>query len=166
VPALRERPSDIAPLARAMLSRFTALHRKRIEGIGERALQALLRHAWPGNVRELENLIERGVILAAQGGWIEADDLFPNATDPAHAAVTASGELESPDARAQQALCEQVMASGLTLDALEQGLLEMAVARAQGNLAGAARALGLTRPQLAYRLKRPAEGGAAPRGGD
>jgi DNA-binding NtrC family response regulator/predicted hydrocarbon binding protein len=154
VPALRERVADIAPLAEAMLSRFSALHHKRLQGLSERALQALQRHSWPGNVRELENLIERGVILAGQGAWIEVEDLFPNAPDTGHAELTASGALDSPGDRAQRHLCEQVLASGLRLDDLEQRLLELAVAQAKGNLSGAARALGLTRPQLAYRLKR------------
>jgi transcriptional regulator with PAS, ATPase and Fis domain len=156
IPALRERVADIAPLAESMLSRFSALHHKRLQGLSERALQALQRHAWPGNVRELENLIERGVILAPQGGWIEIEDLFPNAPDAGLVALTPSGALGSPGERAQQRLCEQVLASGLTLDELEQRLLAMAVAEAKGNLSGAARSLGLTRPQLAYRLKRHA----------
>ncbi|MDE2371212.1 MAG: sigma 54-interacting transcriptional regulator [Burkholderiales bacterium] len=163
IPALRERPTDIEPLARAMLQRFSALHCKRIEGIGERALQALARHGWPGNVRELENLIERGVILAAQGGRIEAEDLFPNAAEAPHASLTESGLIEAADVSAEVALCEQVMASGMTLERLESRLLEMAVASAKGNLSGAARSLGLTRPQLAYRIKRQTDPDAAAR---
>ena len=46
------------------------------------------------------------------------------------------------------------MRRGLSLDALEDALIQEAVNRASGNLAGAARALGLTRPQLSYRLQR------------
>lgn len=164
IPALRDRATDIAPLARAMLNRFSALHQKRLQGLSERALQALEGHQWPGNVRELENLIERGVILASQGGWIETEHLFPNAPDGGHVALTASGALDSPGERAQQRLCEQVLASGLTLEQLEQRLLDLAVAGAKGNLSGAARALGLTRPQLAYRLKRGRGDGPAAEG--
>ncbi len=44
--------------------------------------------------------------------------------------------------------------AGLSLDALEDLLLKASVARAEGNLAGAARLLGITRPQLSYRLKK------------
>jgi transcriptional regulator with GAF, ATPase, and Fis domain len=49
---------------------------------------------------------------------------------------------------------DHLQSSGMTLEALENTLLTEAVARAGGNLAAAARALGLTRPQLSYRLQR------------
>jgi transcriptional regulator with GAF, ATPase, and Fis domain len=45
----------------------------------------------------------------------------------------------------------------MTLDGLEDALIQEAVQRAGGNLAAAARALGLTRPQLSYRLQRVRE---------
>jgi transcriptional regulator with GAF, ATPase, and Fis domain len=49
------------------------------------------------------------------------------------------------------------MGRGLSLDALEDALIQEAVHRAGGNLAAAARALGLTRPQLSYRVQRVQE---------
>jgi transcriptional regulator with GAF, ATPase, and Fis domain len=54
-------------------------------------------------------------------------------------------------------LYDDVLRRGLSLDALEDALIQEAVHRAGGNLAGAARALGLTRPQLSYRLQRVRE---------
>ncbi|MBI2753509.1 MAG: helix-turn-helix domain-containing protein [Betaproteobacteria bacterium] len=51
-------------------------------------------------------------------------------------------------------LCEAVINGVMTLDQVEAMLLETAVDKARGNLSSAARMLGLTRPQLAYRLKR------------
>ncbi len=63
IPALRDRPRDILPLA----SHFLALHGRRA-GRAARfdsgAEAKLAAYAWPGNVRELENLIQRTVILA------------------------------------------------------------------------------------------------------
>jgi transcriptional regulator with PAS, ATPase and Fis domain len=157
IPALRERPGDIEALARAMLARFCALHGKRIAGISERAMQALATHPWPGNVRELENLIERGVILAAQDGPIELEHVFPEAPDAPHqAGLGPRGQLADLDTREQRDLLERVLGCGLTLEQLEQRLLDAAVDGAQGNLSAAARRLGITRPQLAYRLKRQA----------
>ena len=47
-----------------------------------------------------------------------------------------------------------MQSQGLSLEALEDGLLQESVRRAGGNLAAAARALGMTRPQLSYRLSR------------
>ncbi|MCK9898095.1 helix-turn-helix domain-containing protein, partial [Frankia sp. AgB32] len=51
-------------------------------------------------------------------------------------------------------LYDAMLGQGLHLEALEDGLLQEAVRRAGGNLAAAARALGMTRPQLSYRLSR------------
>jgi DNA-binding NtrC family response regulator len=161
IPPLRERASDIEPLAQHMLARFSALHHKRLAGFSDRALQALQRHDWPGNVRELENLVERGVILASHNGAVEVDDLFPNAPPAAESSIDPLGRLADPAAPQQRELCARIVDSGVPLEALEQQVLELAVERAHGNLSLAARLLGMTRPQLAYRLKRRASDGAA-----
>ena len=154
IPPLRERSADIEPLARHLLARFMALHNKRLSGIGDRALQALVRHDWPGNVRELENLVERGVILAAQGGTVELEHLFPNQPGARQDGVDPRGRLARVLPAGESELCERIVSSGLPLEQLEARVLELAVERSGGNLSGAARLLGLTRPQLAYRLKR------------
>lgn len=154
IPPLRERTSDIEPLARHLLARFTALHHKRLDGFSDRALQSLARHGWPGNVRELENLVERGVILAAQGGTIEAEHLFPNQPDVAHDGIDPQGRLARRAPQDEQQLCERVLDSGVPIETLEAQVLALAVERSRGNLAGAARMLGISRAQLAYRLKR------------
>lgn len=161
IPPLRERGGDIGLLAQTLLARFTALHNKRLQGFSERALQALERHAWPGNVRELENIVERGVILAAQGGNIEVEDLFPGRPEPqaaqpdSHVGLDRRGQL-SPGSGTTAGQVEHLLGSGLTLEQIEQQLLGLAVERSRGNLSAAARLLGLTRPQLAYRLRRGA----------
>ena len=161
IPPLRERSGDIELLAQTLLARFTALHDKRLQGFSERALQALARHRWPGNVRELENIVERGVILAAQGGAVEVEHLFslsPGHTDSgdpaARAGIDNQGQLTALGPAPDDDLCERMLASGVPLEALERQLLEYAVAHERGNLSAAARRLGLTRPQLAYRLRR------------
>ncbi|MEJ2688959.1 MAG: sigma-54 dependent transcriptional regulator [Deltaproteobacteria bacterium] len=73
-PALRERPTDILPLAEYFFDRFDRRKQKRISSIAPDARKLLLDYSWPGNVRELENVVERLVILAA-GPIIEVDDL-------------------------------------------------------------------------------------------
>ena len=74
IPALRQRPDDIVPLA----TRFLTEHGSRSGRSGLRlapsAEEALRRHPWPGNVRELENVMQRDVILAV-GDAVEADAL-------------------------------------------------------------------------------------------
>ena len=163
IPPLRERVDDIEPLARHLLAQYAATHGKRATGFTDRALSALREHDWPGNVRELENLIERGLILTPPGALIDVAMLFPQQHHQAHAAnttVNAAGTLQAPtpaDPAQTRALYDSLQRSGLSLEALEDTLIREAVERANGNLAAAARALGLTRPQLSYRLARQQE---------
>lgn len=157
IPSLRERVDDIEPLAAHLLQRFAALHGKPMAGFTDRALDAMRGYAWPGNVRELENLIERGVILASAREPVDVHDLFPTLDSAPAITVNAAGRLERGSPDGDPALYDNVMGRGLSLDALEDALIREAVHRAGGNLAAAARALGLTRPQLSYRLQRVRE---------
>lgn len=155
IPPLRERVLDIPPLVNAMIKKFNAMHGKRVAGITDKAMKALTAYQWPGNVRELENMIERGIILAPADGWIELDHLFPQLEhETPNAGITDEGDLADERSPQQGHLCDAILGSGMSLDAIESMLLHEAVERASGNLAGAARMLGLTRPQLTYRLKR------------
>jgi DNA-binding NtrC family response regulator len=151
---LRERSEDIEPLAISMVKQFADQHNKRVAGFTDRALDAMRNYSWPGNVRELENLVERGVILAQPGALIDVDELFT--TPPGHATVTvnAAGQLERSHAGSGGLFYDDVLRLGLSLEALEDDLIGEAVLRAGGNLSAAARALGLSRPQLSYRLQR------------
>jgi DNA-binding NtrC family response regulator len=154
IPPLRERVDDIEPLAAHLLQRFAALHDKRVAGFTDRALDVMRSYPWPGNVRELENLIERGVILASTGETVDVHELFPTLPGTAAVTVNAAGQLERAAPSGSEALYDDVMRRDLSLDELEDALIQEAVRRADGNLAAAARALGLTRPQLSYRLQR------------
>jgi formate hydrogenlyase transcriptional activator len=64
LPALRERPEDIALLVRHFVDLCAKRMNKPVEHIPTEAMESLLNHAWPGNVRELQNFIERAVILS------------------------------------------------------------------------------------------------------
>ena len=154
IPPLRERQGDIEALAMHLLKAFTALHDKRITGFSDRTLDAMRGYPWPGNVRELENLVERGVILAGADQMIDVHMLFPGVRGDALCGVNSSGTLEEPASDLLVSLLDTAQRQGLSLQALEDGLLKEAVRRSGGNLAAAARALGLTRPQMAYRLQR------------
>ncbi|WP_136414176.1 sigma-54-dependent Fis family transcriptional regulator [Herbaspirillum sp. ST 5-3] len=156
IPPLRERALDIPPLVNAMVEKFNAVHGKRVAGITDKAMKALKAYQWPGNVRELENMIERGIILAPADGWIELDHLFPSLSESEmrDIGISEQGALTENRPLEQERLCEAFITSGMSLDEIESMLLREAVERSSGNLAGAARMLGLTRPQLTYRLKR------------
>jgi DNA-binding NtrC family response regulator len=157
IPPLRERVADIPPLIDAMLVRFETLYEKNLLGVSDKAMQAITRYPWPGNVRELENIIERGVILAPTGGWIELEHLFAHVSEAENweCLISAAGCLENkPEPCRTSALLDAILANGIPLEDLEARLIEEAVRRADGNLAGAARTLGITRPQLQYRLNK------------
>lgn len=83
IPALRERPGDILPLARHFLqSHGERLRRQAV--LDADAEQLLVTHSWPGNVRELENTMQRALILAS-GAAITASTLslcLPHAAAP------------------------------------------------------------------------------------
>lgn len=148
VPPLRERVSDIPLLVQRFLDKHAARHGKHILGVREDAMAELMVYSWPGNIRELENMIERGVILAAEDSHIERHHLFFTTIRP---------ESHDGDAAASNGLdktVNEIFARGTRLEELEARLLLSAVERAGGNLSLAARTLGMTRPQLAYRLKR------------
>jgi transcriptional regulator with GAF, ATPase, and Fis domain len=76
VPPLRARRADIPELARAFLERHAKSLGKRLSGISDDALAALVAYDWPGNVRELNNAIERAAIVA-RGEVIGLADLPP-----------------------------------------------------------------------------------------
>ena len=143
IPPLRERLHDIPLLVQHFIDKYSAQHGKRISGATNAAMSSLLDYAWPGNIRELKNIIERGIILTGSGEAIDAQNLLP-----ASAAAGVSSDRDADQSRTDN-LLESVIHDGLSFDALEARLLELAVERAAGNLSAAARLLGMTRAQLA-----------------
>ena len=166
IPPLRERKEDISPLAKGFLAKYSVIHAKKLRGFTDKAKRALLTYDWPGNIRELQNMVERGVILAPGGTRIEVHHLFSSCSEERarEFGLDTKGALGASRAESSKNLCEAVFNGVLTLDQVEIMLLETAVDKARGNLSSAARMLGLTRPQLAYRLKRLQE--SAPGGSD
>ena len=94
MPPLRDRPSDILPLAEHLLRFFARQNGRPISGFAEPVRDALLRYPWPGNIRELRNAIERGVILAA-GPVVELSDLPSQIGNPNQAGAGTGGEPSS-----------------------------------------------------------------------
>jgi two-component system response regulator PilR (NtrC family) len=74
IPPLRHRTEDIPLLVQHFLDKYTREMNKRVDGLTNGAMRALLNHTWRGNVRELENVIERAVIFA-EGRPIGVEDL-------------------------------------------------------------------------------------------
>ena len=149
IPPLRERLDDIPLLVDRFIERYSLQHNKKIAGCSEEAMNALLDYQWPGNIRELENIIERGVILTNSASLIEPGSLLSIPND----------NRQEDDGRRDSrlaSLIDHALRHKIPLDKLEARLLDEAVARSKGNISSAARMLGMTRPQLAYRLKKHA----------
>jgi DNA-binding NtrC family response regulator len=74
LPPLRQRKGDIPALVHYFLTKYTRQMNKRVLGVTNDAMRAMLAHEWRGNIRELENVIERAVIFA-EDRHIELEDM-------------------------------------------------------------------------------------------
>jgi DNA-binding NtrC family response regulator/predicted hydrocarbon binding protein len=155
VPPLRDRRDDIPLLMNWFMQRSCKKNGKTITGFRERAVDALINYRWPGNVREMENLIERAVILADDGGALDICHLFTTGEE-LHSTtyiVQKNGALRlAADVLETEA---PITEGGLpTLADTEARMLRLALGEANGNLSLAARLLSISRPTLAYRLRK------------
>ncbi|WP_437812682.1 sigma-54-dependent transcriptional regulator [Sorangium sp. So ce1078] len=145
LPALRDRPEDIVPIALHLLEHRVA-RGAAAEGrvaLGPRARHALTEHDWPGNVRELENRLTRAA-LVRKGETIEPHDL---GLDAAARAPPAPGAAASAGASA-------AASAGASAAASERAEIERALVEARGVVAKAAASLGLSRQGLYRRMDR------------
>lgn len=153
IPPLRERHEDIPLLADHFLKKFHDKYGKKTLGLSDRAIEACLQYAWPGNIRELENVIERGVILTDNNESISIEALFSGLELKKQRSSThrlsSAGEL----VQRSQWLSE-ILDGEVGLDEVEAALMREAMERSSQNVSRAARLLRMTRPALAYRLKK------------
>jgi len=137
IPPLRDHKEDIPALANFFLQKYSTELQKPLEGFSSQAMKAMMDFHWPGNVRELENIIQRGVTLSS-GKILEAADIH----------------LDLPSSRAAAGSTAPVLPPGTTLDQWEDEIIRGALRQANGNKSQAARALGLSRNALRYRLSK------------
>ena len=137
IPSLRDRSEDIPDLARFLIGKI-ARHQNRELEITDSAIRMLMRYAWPGNVRELENLLERAAIMS-EGGLIDRD------------VVGLTGLEDKISINTQAAATPSVDLSDTSLDERERVIA--ALEQAGWVQAKAARLLGMTPRQIAYRIQ-------------
>jgi DNA-binding NtrC family response regulator/predicted hydrocarbon binding protein len=158
VPPLRERLEDLPLLVEHFLSKFHLQYHKRTLGLSDKALELCLQYAWPGNIRELENVLERGVILTDSNETIGQEALFavfPKASNQSGDRINADGALvQATDTESAADWVTRIFEMNISLDVVEERLMRHAMELSQQNVSQAARMLGLTRPALAYRLKK------------
>ncbi len=130
IPALSERTGDAALLARHFVTKYAKTMNPGVTGLAPDARAAVDAWPWPGNVRELENRIKRAVIMA-DGKLVTAADLDIDGKATDGAALNLRAVREVADRKA----------------------IRHALARADGNISGASRLLGISRPTLYDLLK-------------
>ena len=144
LPALRDRPADIIPIARSLLARIAPEIKRRNLSLSPAAEEVLARWSWPGNVRELSNALERAAILA-DGDAIDAKHVWLEAAAGAGAGAGAS------DARPAAPGASQ---SVKPLVDMEREAIERALQSVAGNRRRAAELLGIGERTLYDKLKR------------
>jgi len=137
LPPLRERGSDILPLARHLLSRIAARHRLPHLRLAPEGEARLVAQPWRGNVRELDHEIERAVIFG--GGTAPLDFAQLGGAAAAPAAPWRNPAWTLPE-------------SGFSIDAVIDALIAEALRETGHNVSAAARRLGVTREFVRYRL--------------
>ncbi|MBL8835186.1 MAG: PEP-CTERM-box response regulator transcription factor [Alphaproteobacteria bacterium] len=126
IPPLRDRPGDALLLVQHFLREFARTYKRNVKGLATDAIEAVSTYDWPGNVREIENRVKRAVIMA-DGKLLSAADL-----DLAAPVAADQEEFGLRNAREQA----------------ERTAIQKALARENGNVSRAAKALGVSRPTL------------------
>jgi Nif-specific regulatory protein len=149
LPPLRERPEDIPELARHLAKRIGGVQGRPLS-IAEPAMRKLTQYGWPGNVRELENCLERAAVMSPTGN-IDADLIRldrARKAEPLPARVAAAAE---PDAAPPASAAAVVDLQDPSID--ERTRVIAALEQAGWVQAKAARLLGMTPRQIAYRIQ-------------
>ena len=132
------------------------MHGHRVSGFTAAALKALMQHSYPGNVRELEQLIERAVILTPDDQPIDVAQLFfrPLAGPPSTAGVPMPGLATGGANQTSSEALRTLLDESWSLADLGEAFVDLALERSAGNVAQAARLLGMSRAQIDYRIRR------------
>jgi two-component system, NtrC family, response regulator AtoC len=142
IPPLREREDDVILLANYYLETLGEKVRptKKFQGFLPEVIEIFRRYEWSGNVRELRNVVERCLIL-------EDENVITPTYLPSDLFAATQKNGFSP-------LNLTLPTSGISLDKVEDSLVQQAVEQCHGNQTHAAKLLGISRDQLRYRLKK------------
>jgi Nif-specific regulatory protein len=153
IPPLRERPSDIPLLIKHFLTKYNRQNH-RVVGLGADVSALMNRYHWPGNVRELQNCLERLVVMADPGSDVVTLETIPTSLrgyfSDMRQVTGAAGVGLHPSGTVRPAS----RTLGASLQEIEREELLRALERAGWVQVRAARALGLTPRQVAYKMKK------------
>lgn len=134
MPPLRDRAEDVPLLIDNFLEQFTAKHKRRRKRFSAEALQICQRFPWPGNVRQLRNMVER-VVVTCPAARVDVPDLPSFLLE--HDKTTSSFTVKP----------------GTRIDEVEKQLIRQTLTHVTDNREEAAKALGISRRALQYKLK-------------
>ncbi len=135
IPPLRERKTDVLLLADHFVEKYSRANHKDIRRISTPAIDMLMAYHWPGNVRELENCVERAVLLS-NDDVIHGHHLPPSLQTAEASGTAFTGRLAA------------------ALENVERELILDALKSARGNMARAARSLGISERIMGLRVQK------------
>jgi len=137
LPALRDRKEDIPTLTEFFIQKYNNEFGKRVKGVSEGAMKALVEYHWPGNIRQLESVVERAVLMCDKD-VININDIKSELRLPEEAGIL---DIKIPD-------------EGLNFEELEKELIKKAMEKANNVAAKAAQLLGMSYKTFWYRLEK------------
>jgi len=138
VPPLRERAEDIPLLVDHFIGIANRKLRKSIRGVSPDGMSVLIAHQWPGNVRELENVVQRTMVVA-KSDVVGLDDVPRE--------LRGQGDMPSRPAKDLRGLARA------STELVEKQTILDALAKTDGNVTHAAKALGISRATLQNKMK-------------
>ncbi len=147
LPALRDRPKDIVPMALDFVNELCETHGVRIRRVHPEFLACLKSYDWPGNIRELKNYVRRAVLFC-RTGELTPKDLTPHLSEAVRRREAADRNREEiPRTDPGGLLTDRIAAS-------EKAMLEEALGKHNNNRTATAKALGLSRVGLYKKMRK------------
>ncbi|HSW61708.1 MAG TPA: sigma-54 dependent transcriptional regulator [Dissulfurispiraceae bacterium] len=137
LPPLRDRKEDIPALAVFFVDKYNKEFGKRIKGIADNALKAMLDYHWPGNIRQLEAIIERAVLMT-DSDTVQLKDIRDELRVRSEKGLL---DMDLPD-------------EGINFEEMERELLKKAMVKSNNVAAKAARLLGMSYKTFWYRIEK------------
>ena len=137
LPPLRERKEDVPELVEFFRTKYNREFGKRIKGVDQSSLKALVEYSWPGNIRQLESVIERAVILSDHNA-ISLKDIK---SELGYSQPSGILDFELSD-------------EGINFEEFEKNLLRKAMAKSNNVVARAAKLLGMSYKTFWYRWEK------------
>lgn len=149
IPPLSEREDDVILLAKYYLETLGERVRptKKFQGFSPEIIEIFRQYEWAGNVRELRNVVERCLIL--EDADVITTKYLPQNLLTSNIRQPVGNDFENPNSNDFS-----LPKSGISLEQVEDSLVQQAIDQCHGNQTHAAKLLGITRDQLRYRLKR------------